>query len=209
MIHPNRARGRLLGLLIGALLVLVLPGVAAAHAELETSDPADGTTVLSPFEGPIRLSFSAALATGSKADLLGPDGTTIASAAVDGPGATMTITLDAVLVPGAYEIKWVSVGDDSDLERGTISFSVAPAPPTASPTARLSAAATPSAAATATPSSAPATASPAQPSAEPSPTVDASTGTGDVVLPIIGALIVIGAGAVYLLTRRNRPTTPG
>jgi hypothetical protein len=34
----------------------------------------------------------------------------------------------------------------------------------------------------------------------------ADTGSGDVILPIAVAAIVAGAGAVYLLGRRNRPT---
>jgi LPXTG-motif cell wall-anchored protein len=35
-----------------------------------------------------------------------------------------------------------------------------------------------------------------------------TTGSGsDVVLPIIVALVVLGAGAAYLLSRRNRPTS--
>ena len=196
MTRPDRARGRLLSLVISALLVLVLPAQVAAHAELEISTPADGATVPSPFDGPIVLNFSATLADGSKADLLRPDGPTIASAAVDGPGAGMTFTLDLALAPGAYEIKWLSVGEDTDLERGTISFTVAPAASTASPSPRPTTAPTAAAAA-------------ATPSAEPSQTGDASTEGGDVFLPIIVALIVVGAGAVYLLSRRNRPTSPG
>ena len=47
------------------------------------------------------------------------------------------------------------------------------------------------------------------PSAAPTPVPSADGGTtgsgGDVVLPIILALIILGAGAAYLLTRRNRP----
>lgn len=209
MIPASRARGRLLCLATAVLLVMVLPAVAAAHAELETSSPADGATVPSPFDGPIVLGFSAALADGSKADLLGPDGGTIASATVDRPGAKMTFALGAALAPGAYEIKWTSVAEDTDVDRGTVRFTVAPAAPTASPSAPPTTAPTASAAAP-TPSAEPAsTASPAPPSAEPSGTVDASTSGGDVLLPIIVALIVVGAGAVYLLSRRNRPTSPG
>lgn len=204
---PNGAGGRLRSLLIGALLVLVLPAEVAAHAELETSTPADGASVPSPFDGPIVLSFSAPLADGSKADLLGPGDALVATATVDGPGAKMTITLDAVLAPGDYEIKWVSVGEDTDLERGTISITVAPAPPTAPPSAAP--AASPTTSAAATPIAAPSTTASPPPSAEPSPTVDASTSAGDVILPIIVALIVVGAGAVYLLSRRNRPTSSG
>ena len=50
----------------------------------------------------------------------------------------------------------------------------------------------------------------APPSAGPTPAPSAggdTTGSGsDVVVPIIVALIVLGAGAAYLLSRRNRPT---
>lgn len=216
MIPFNCARALLACLVIGSLLVLSLPAAVAAHAELETSTPADGATVPSPFDGPIVLRFSATLADGSKADLLDPDGATIASATVDGSGATMTFTLDTALAAGSYEVKWTSVAEDTDVARGTISFTVAPAPPTASPSAppttapTASATPTPSAAAAPTASAEPAsTASPA-PSAEPPGTGDASSGGGgDIVLPIIVALIVVGAGAVYLLSRRNRPTTSG
>ena len=44
----------------------------------------------------------------------------------------------------------------------------------------------------------------------PVPSADgSSTGSGsDVLLPIIVALIVLGAGAAYLLSRRNRPPDP-
>jgi hypothetical protein len=191
MTHPDRVGGRLICLLIGALLVVVFPAEVYGHAELETSTPDDGSTVPSPFDGPVVLDFSATLADGSKADLLGPDGATIASATVDGPGATMTITLDVALAPGAYEIKWVSVGEDTDLERGRISFTVAPAASTPSPSAAPSTAASP------------------PPSPEPSGTVDTSTEGGDVLIPIIVALMIVGAAAVYLLSRRNRPTSAG
>ena len=54
-----------------------------------------------------------------------------------------------------------------------------------------------------TPTSADASASPGPPSVGD----DSSSGGSDAVLPIVGALIVLGAGAVYLV-RRQRPTSP-
>ena len=165
---------------------------------MQTATPTDGATVPSPFAGPIVLTFSAELADRSKADLIGSDGKTIATAAPDGPGARMTITLDAPLAAGSYEVKWVSVATDGDLLRVTVTFTVTPAvttaPPSPTPTHTPTPAPTPSAAAT--PSAAPSpTESPAQPSTQTSPTVEPSTGAGDVVLPIMVALIVVGAGA--------------
>lgn len=199
MIRPARVPGRRASLTVAALLILLLPAVVLAHAELETSTPADGATVPSPFDGPIVMTFSAALANGSKAELYGPDGALIASAMVDGPGATMTIVLDASLVAGIHDVKWVSIAEDTDLDRGTISFTVAPAPPTDSPSASPT---------VASPTAPPTASAATTASAEPSGAVGPASGSGDVLLPIVVVLILVGAGAVYLLSRRNRPTTP-
>jgi hypothetical protein len=114
----------------------------------------------------------------------------------------MTIALTEPLAPGDYEVKWVSVADDGDLLRGTLTFTVAAAPPTAEPTQ------TPAATASEAPTTAP-TATPSEPTPSPSSFLGengADTGSGDVVLPIVVALVVIGVGAVYLLGRRNRLT---
>ena len=61
------------------LAVMLLPALAAAHSELETSDPADGANVASPYTGPIVLTFSEHLASGTKADLVDPSGATVAA----------------------------------------------------------------------------------------------------------------------------------
>ncbi len=206
VIFSNRSAERFVAPAIAALLLLMVPELATAHAELETSTPADGATVPSPFDGPIVLDFSAALANGSKAELIGPQGPVVTESIV-GPGATMTITPVGVLAPGDYEVKWTSVAEDTDVARGTIEFTVAPAPPTASPSASAPVS-------SATPSASAATASPAPPSLAPSMSPEASPGgsagssAGDVILPILAALVIVGAGAVYLLNRRNRPTAP-
>jgi methionine-rich copper-binding protein CopC len=206
MIPPQRGRrrrGPFLGLAIALFLVALLPAAAIAHAELETSSPADGTTVPSTFNGPVVLEFSAALADGSKAELIGPSGPVAAESNV-GPAATMTITLAGPLEPGAYEVRWTSVAEDTDVARGTIAFTVEAAPePTATPTSEPTAAAS-----TAVPTSA--TPSP-EPSAAPTPSPSepgTATSSTDVLMPIVAVVLVAAAGAAYFLTRRNRPTTP-
>jgi hypothetical protein len=188
---------------VGALFVLLLivatPATALGHAELETSSPAAGDVVDSPFEGPIVLNFTEALADGSEADLLGPDGSTIGAAIVDGPEAQMTIELDGPLDPGEYEIQWTGIAADGHVERGTFTFSVAP--PAATPTPTPEATPTPEPSASATPT--PASPSP-QPTPSPSPTPDSATaGTADVLIPIIVALVLVVGGGAYLLTRRR------
>jgi methionine-rich copper-binding protein CopC len=184
---------------VAVLLVigLAVPASVAAHAELESSRPADGASVPSTFEGPILMTFTEALADGSKADLVAADGSVVASATVDGPAATMTITLAASLAPGTYEVQWVGVADDGHLERGTFSFTVEA--PVATPSATVEP--TPEPSTTPEPTFA-ASATPA-PSAGPTPDASETAGTGDVLLPIVAGLLVVAAGGAYLLTRRR------
>lgn len=202
MLHISVGRSSMVLVAVLAA-VFALPTATAAHADLVTSEPAQGDVLPSPFTGPIVLTFSERLAAGSKADLVGSDGATVAQAAVDANAMTMTFTLSTPLDPGAYEVRWVSVADDGDvLRQPVVKFTVAPAP-SASPTP------VPSLTPTSQPSTSPVPATPA-PSVAPTPAPsgggDTTGSGGDVVLPIIVALIILGAGAAYLLSRRNRPT---
>jgi methionine-rich copper-binding protein CopC len=193
--------GRLTALVVAAsVAVLLVPGLVSAHSELVSSSPASGATVPSPYTGPIVLTFSEHLATGSKADLVDPTGATVASATVDANAMTMTFTLASPLTPGDYQVKWVSIADDGDvLRQPIVTFTVAA---NASPADSASAAASAGPSATAATTTAPS----AAPTPAPSPDPNATGNGSDVVIPIIVALIVLGAGAAYLLTRRNRPT---
>ena len=208
MLHVPRLRG---SIILGAALaaVFLLPDVAVAHADLQSSVPAQESVVLSPFGGPIVLTFSELLAAGSKADLMGPDGATVASASVDVSAMTMTIALTTPLGPGAYEVRWVSIAGDGDvLRQPIVKFTVAPAAVSLAPPV---ATATPSAVTSAAPTATTVSATPSRPLAPtpvPSGSGDTTGSGGDVVVPIIVALIVLGAGAAYLLTRRNRPAGP-
>jgi copper resistance protein C len=178
-------------LLLGFAILAVAAGPAAAHAELVSSDPADKAEVQSPFHGPITLTYDEALYPGTKADLLGPDGSTVASAKVDGD--KLVFTLDGPLDAGGYLIKWTSVAVDRDVERGELTFTVVEPPPTppAGPTASLTQSAAPS------PS--------ASPSSSPAPGGNGSAAgiSGDVLLPLLAAVIAVGAiGALLLRNRR-------
>ena len=196
---------RLAGLTLALVLVGAFPASAMAHTELERSTPADGSTVEAPFEGPIRLEYSEELADGSKAELQDDGGGAIATATVDGPGATMEFELDAPLGPGDYQIAWTGIAVDGHVERGTVTFTVEAPPPTPEPTPSPSPTPEPSGSVDpATPSPAP-TPDPT-PSPSPSPSPTAAAGSGDVIIPIVVALLVVAIGAAYLLSRRGRPT---
>jgi copper resistance protein C len=204
MLMRGSARRVAAFLLAFPLAVMLLPGLAAAHSDLVSSDPAQGAVVPSPYSGPIVLTFSEHLASGSMADLVDSAGTTAAKAVVDPNSKTMTFTLTTPLAPGAWQVRWVSIADDGDvLRQPIIIFTVAPAAST-SATASPIASVAPSAGA-ALSSAAPS----AAPSPAPSgPSTTTGSGSGDVVLPIIVALIIVGASAAYLLTRRPRPPAP-
>ena len=149
------------------------------------------------------MTFTEALAVGSKADLYGPGHVLIASATID--AGTMTIALASALAPGDYTVEWVSIADDGDLLRGTITFTVAAAPSSsASPAPSAPTSAQPSAEATNPPGAA-STAEAATPGPSPATSPESTGGAGsDVILPIVIALLVAAAGVFYLV-RRNRP----
>jgi methionine-rich copper-binding protein CopC len=190
--HPMRVSAR--ALLLGVVLLLVAALPAAAHAELESSDPADKAEVEAPFDGPIVLAYSEALAAGSKADLKGPDGSTVASATIDGD--ELVFTLDGALDLGTYAIQWTSVAADRDVLRGTLTFTVVAPPPTPTPP--------PTAAPTATPRVTPSPAVSPSPAASPTPSGGTPAGgSADVLFPLLAAVIAIGAIGAFLLRNRR------
>jgi methionine-rich copper-binding protein CopC len=196
----------------GAVAVVALalvPGLVLGHAELETPTPADKSTVTEPVAEVSGIYSQAMKADGSSLVVKDGTGAEVARGTVDPEDDTrMVATPTTPLGNGTYTVESTSLATDGDIEHATWTFTVAVAA-TPSPTTRPTTA--PTAAASATPAAAP-TPSPATPvttvAPAPSPSGDGSTtgSGGDVVLPIIVALIVLGAGAAYLLTRRNRPT---
>lgn len=165
----------------GLLLSVAVAGPALAHAELVSSDPAD-KAVLPASTITITLTFSEDLdASKSSFKLLGPGGE-IGTGKVG--GVTTQMLLPGVsLAAGDYTVQWTSVATDQDLLRGTLKFTVSGSTATATATV-------PSVAPTTVPS----------PSTSPDAVQPAS---GDVLLPIVAALVLV-AGAAFYLVRRGR-----
>jgi len=190
------------------LLIVLAPGAAHAHAQLDQPTPADKATVTQPV----------AVVSGTFVERVNPDGSklvvklgggdTVAQGGVDPADPKKMVATPATpLGSGSYLVEWTTVSlDDGELARGTWTFTVAVAPSVAPSVAASSA---PSATATVVPSAAASIATPSTgPTPAPSAAGDASGSGSDVIVPILVALIVLGAGAAYLLSRRNRPTTP-
>ena len=199
---PSR-RSRILAAAAGVLLVLAGTVPVLAHAELVSSDPADGSKVAPPTT--ITLTFSEGVNAKRSSFNLNQDGQTLGTGKAAADGDT-TMTLDGLsLDPGAYAIQWTSVAADGDLLRGTIHFTVlaATAAPSAAPTDAPSASA---AAASASPT--PAVAS-SEASVLPTPvasadTTPASSSGTDVLFPIVIGLLAVAAVGAFLLRRTRR-----
>lgn len=206
MITNQRLRRGVVLFVVASLATFIVPGAAAAHAELITPTPADKALVNLPVTEVSGI-YSEAMKPTSSLVVKNTSGATVASGTVDPEDDTRVVATPATpLEAGTYTVEWTSVALDDHVERGTWTFTVGiAAPPVSSPSASTAPSATPSASQTAVPAT-------PIPSVAPTPVPSAdgsSTGGGsDVLLPIIVALIILGAGAAYLLSRRNRPSNP-
>jgi copper transport protein len=123
-----------------ALLAVLGVGLAAApasaHAELVSTDPADGAVLTEPPDA-VTLTFSEAVT-------VAPDGIAVYDAAGDPVGMTssdqegeaVTADLPEDLADGTYVVAWRVVSDDGHPEDGELTFSVgAPSPAVVTPEA--------------------------------------------------------------------------
>jgi methionine-rich copper-binding protein CopC len=180
-------------LLLGLVVLAVGAGPVAAHAELVSSDPADGATVTgSPDE--VVTVFDEPLLDNSSMELIGPDGSRVATGDVDPADRTRMVIAVSDITPGEYEARWTAASADGHVERGTFGFTVVePTPsPTASPTPRPSEMPSPR------PSAGP------TPSPTPSGNGTPAGGAADVLFPLLGVVIAIVAlGALLMRNRRT------
>ena len=216
------------GILLAAatVVVLLLPGLAAAHAELQTSSPSD-TEVVQGTPAEIFATYSERVKVDGSSLVLqdAGSGKELATGGVDpADDKRMVITPVPELVPGDYIVKSTTVSaDDNDIDRQRWIFTVVPVTaPTASPseaptatpapTASASASTAPSASTTPSASASPSatTAPSVAPTPAPSPSGSGdSTGSGsDVLLPIVVVLVLLAVLGGYLYTRRGSSTTP-
>jgi methionine-rich copper-binding protein CopC len=196
--HPRPRRLRAALPFIVVLVVLAVPAAVAAHAELETVSPADGTTVtVAPSE--IVMTFSEALDPAKSSIVLAEVGGSplLSGGVVDPADATRMTLATPDLAAGEYEIRWTSASaEDGDIDRGTTHFTYAPPPPS------------PSATASTAPSVAPSPSVASSPSAAPSPSPSAAgtpaASSTDILLPIVAALAVVVLLGTWLLRNRAR-----
>jgi hypothetical protein len=199
---PRSLRGRFpFALVVVGLVTLALPAAVTAHADLVRANPEDGEVVTAPVTA-VTGRYSEDLVVGSRLVIKDGTGATVGTGDVDPENhRRMIARLAVALREGTFTVESTARSADGHVERTTWSFTVAvPASPSPTPSASVGASPT----AEPTVSEAASTSESPGPSASPAPT-DTTSGTGDVLLPIIAALAIVAVGAGFLLNRSRTP----
>ena len=99
---------------------------AFAHARLESSDPADGSSVR-PRPDTVSLTFSDDIqAEFASITLVGPDGTNYQTGEVSAAGGSVTTSVSPLGPAGAYTIGYRVVSDDGHPVQGKVAFTLTP-----------------------------------------------------------------------------------
>lgn len=118
---------RILAVLVSA--TLALPGTAAAHATLESAEPATQSSVeTAPTE--IRLRFNQPVTVTSGAiRVLAPDGTVLSGTSVSDDGHLVVAPVSRLVAGQGYTVRWRVIGDDGHAPAGVFTFGVGVAAP--------------------------------------------------------------------------------
>lgn len=168
--------------LLTALALVLGSAPAWAHAELQSSDPADGASVATA-PSAVTLTFSEEVAPNlATVSVTGAGGTRYEAGPATGSGPTLRVPLRPLGPAGGYTITYRVTSDDGHPIAGVVPFTLTTPGPGAG------------AAAPAGPSS----------QAQPAPTAAATGDGGAPVWPwIVGGVVVVLAGAALAL-RRSR-----
>ena len=115
---------RAAGMMAIAIVLVMVPRIARAHAALMGSNPAANSTVHGP-DVPITLKFNSRVdGARSTLALVGASGPTLALA-VEKQTAPNTLSAHASrLEPGKYSIRWQALATDGHITRGEVPFTV-------------------------------------------------------------------------------------
>jgi hypothetical protein len=191
----TRVALRLLAATVAAGLALLLGAAPAfAHTRLESSDPADKSSVDTAPES-VSLTFNEDIsAEFASISVVGPDGTNYATGPVSAAGGQVSTAVSPLGPAGAYEIGYRVVSDDGHPVQGKLTFTLTTPGPAAS-------------APTAAPAVAPAPTAQAGPPATTAVDPQASTrpSEGAPIWPwLVGAVILVAVGAVVALRLGRR-----
>lgn len=123
-VAPRRRLARALGgLAVAALATLVPASPASAHAQLSTSDPADGAVVDAPTE--VTLTFTEAISVRPDGvRVLDAGGERVDAGTATASGTVVRVELEGAVPDGGYVVAWRVVSADGHPIRGAFTFSV-------------------------------------------------------------------------------------
>jgi copper resistance protein C len=111
-----------------ALTTILYCNLAYAHPQLQSAEPAAGVGVTSPKE--IRITFSEpVIARFSGIELKDQSGKMITTGKSETDPANrkiLVVPMKEQLTPGAYNVEWHAVSEDTHRVKGSYSFSVMP-----------------------------------------------------------------------------------
>jgi methionine-rich copper-binding protein CopC len=144
---------------LAGLAVFATAVPAAAHTELQSSDPAEGAT-LAAAPTTVKLTFGEAVTVAKDPiQVTGPDGAKWTVGTVTLTGPVVSAPVQATGPAGAYTVSYKVIADDGDEVTGAVHFTLSAAAATSSSAAPSSTAVTSATAASASPSVAPAASS--------------------------------------------------
>lgn len=113
-------------LVVVALLALIAPQAAQAHAGLLSSDPADGSS-LQAAPADVTLEFSEPLLEDTADVSIQSPAGEVLTAAVEAAGATVVIPWPQEAVEGDFSVNFRVVSGDGHPIEGTVAFTIEPA----------------------------------------------------------------------------------
>ncbi|WP_448062587.1 copper resistance CopC family protein [Cellulomonas hominis] len=123
--RPTWSRGLAVGLLALPVLLgtlLLGAGAAQAHNTLQSTDPADGSTVATAPER-VTLTFDEpAQSLGTELVVLAPDGSTVSTGAAVLDGTSVSQALTGALPAGTYTVQWRVTSADGHPLSGELTF---------------------------------------------------------------------------------------
>lgn len=121
--HNLIARYALVG-----VIALGVPGVALAHAHLETAAPAENATVTSA-PATLHLHFSEGLNpifSGIVVTTANGTPVSLGKASLADDDKTLSVPVKSTLAAGPYTVKWHALSKDGHKTKGSYTFTVAP-----------------------------------------------------------------------------------
>ncbi|WP_132123822.1 copper resistance CopC family protein [Actinocrispum wychmicini] len=184
-------------LLLAGTALFAVAGPASAHADLKSSDPAQGAT-LQAAPQQIKLTFSEAVDVPADAiAVTGPDGSKWTVGQVAKAGAVLTAPVTPTGPAGQYTVTYKVTADDGDTVTGKIAFTLATAASTPTTTTSTTTSSTPP----------PSSSSAAPASEQPVPAAQSNSGDSGGVpvwIWIVGAVVLLAIGVgVGLKFRRT------